>query len=71
MKGEAAVAVLASEGLAHFVFLSSCLVHLFYYTDIGELLVVLVVVFLCRQVCFKVRTHTQKKKCVVRECVIK
>jgi len=27
--------------------------------------------FLCRQLCFKVHTHTQKKKCVVRECVIK
>ena len=37
----------------------------------GGALVVLVVVFLCGQVCFKVRTHTQNKKCVVRECVIK
>ena len=27
--------------------------------------------FLCRQFYFKVHTHTQKKKCVVRECVIK
>ena len=27
--------------------------------------------FLCRQFCFKVYTHTPKKKCVVRECVIK
>ena len=37
----------------------------------GVALVVLVVFFLCRQVCFKVHTHTQKKKRVVRECVMK